>query len=117
MSQIWPDVPELADVPEVLRSGIWMQAYTHALRSWQTRFIGAGIVVGLGCAGGLAVVGRFGPVAAFVAGFAGGILGIMVWVRYVLPWRARKMVPEVRGAAGWPVDGGPAQETDRTNHV
>jgi hypothetical protein len=27
VSQIWPDIPELEGIPEVLRSGIWMKAY------------------------------------------------------------------------------------------
>jgi hypothetical protein len=101
VSQIWPDIPELDGIPEVLRSGIWMRAYTRALSRRSTWAWGLSSVAisGWGC-------GFLGDqiadvMGAVLGGLAGFVIGSAFFVRVILEWRARRLVPEVRNEAGW----------------
>ena len=47
MAQIWPDIPELEGIPEALRSGIWMKAYSMALKQRKTWVLGLIVLTGL----------------------------------------------------------------------
>jgi hypothetical protein len=103
VSQLWPDIPELVGIPEVLRSGIWMQAYTRAIGRWQTWALGLLCVVGCGGTAGAVAAWATGVLGAMIGAFAGIVFGAVIWVRYVIEWQARRMVPIVRAAAGWPI--------------
>ena len=100
MSRIWPDIPELEGIPEVLRSGIWMRAYTLALSRRSTWALGLLSVGVSGCACGFLsyqIAGVIGVVLGVLAGF---VIGSAFFVRVILEWRARRLVPEVRDEAG-----------------
>jgi hypothetical protein len=95
MSQIWPDIPELQGVPEVLRSTIWMKAYSIALSRRKTWLLG------LICLTGFAWI--CGSLGNQYVGFTGAVLGAMTgsgigfafFVRVVLEFQARRLVSEV----------------------
>jgi len=103
VSQIWPDIPELQGVPEVLRSGIWMKAYSIALSRRTTWVLGlislTGFALMFGSLGYLVV----GVIGAIVGAMTGTGIGIAFLVRVVLEWQARRLVPEVRATLGCPM--------------
>lgn len=103
MSQIWPDIPELEGIPEVLRSGIWMKAYSLALSRRKTWILG--LISLTGFAG---ICGRLGyqfagVIGAVVSALTGSVIGVAFLVRVVVEWQARRLVPEVRASLGWPL--------------
>jgi hypothetical protein len=101
MSRIAPDIPELAHFPEVVRSLIWTRAMVRAIRSPSTWAIGATglVVLGLaGAAGGRAVSGALG---AMLGGLLGGGGAVYALMRFVIPWRSRRLVPVVERESDW----------------
>src|SRR5262249_49954085 len=102
MSQIWPDIPEFDGVPEVLRSGLCMKAYTAALARRTTWLLG--VLCLFACAGLGGVLGHqaFGTAGAVVGALLGTPIALALFVRVILERQARRLVPAVRAAAGWP---------------
>ena len=104
MSQLWPDIPELEGIPEVLRSGIWTKAYLSALRRWQTwllGLLGAGVCI---CLCAIAGYQAGGVIGGIIGGLVGIGAGVVLFLRTILERQARRLVPELRAAAGWPPD-------------
>jgi hypothetical protein len=102
VSQLWPDIPELEGIPEVLRSGIWMQAYLRALgrgTTWMLGLLCLAVCAGLCGLLGYRVANILGAVLGTVAGL---VVGLVLIVRVIIEWQARRLVPVVRAAAGWP---------------
>jgi hypothetical protein len=107
VSQIWPDIPELEGIPEVLRSGVWTKAYLLAVRSRKAWALGLTVLSGLASICGYLGHHVAGVVGASLGAIAGSAIGIACFVRVIIEWRARRFVPEVRAALGWPVGADP----------
>ena len=103
MSQIWPDIPELEGIPEVLRGGIWMKAYSLALSRRKTSVLGLISLAGIAGIYGALAYQFAGVTGAVVGALTGSVIGVAFLVRVVLEWQARRLVPEVRATLGWPL--------------
>jgi hypothetical protein len=103
VAQIWPDVPELERIPEVLRSSIWAKAYFVAVRRRTTWVLG---LICLTCFASICgVLGHqvAGGIGEILGAITGSVIGIAVFVRVVIEWQAWRSVPEARTALGWPL--------------
>jgi hypothetical protein len=107
VSQIWPDIPELEGIPDVLRSGIWTKAYLLAMRSRKTWVLGLTVLSGLASICGYLGYHVAGVVGASLGAIAGSAIGVAFFVRVIIEWRARRFVPKVRAELGWPVGADP----------
>ena len=96
MSQIWPDIPELEDIPEALRSGIWMKAYLLALRRRKTWFLGLICLTGFAWICGALGNQVAGVTGAILGAVTGSGIGIAFFVRVIIERQARRLVTEVR---------------------
>jgi hypothetical protein len=95
MSRIDPDLPELQQVPEALRSIAYMRALHRAVRAPLTWLIGVAalaLCVGVGATQLGARFGRIGAVVGTAVGAAGAML---CFFKLILPWRARVILPSV----------------------
>ena len=95
MSRIAPDIPELQQVPEALRSIAYMRALNRAIRSPLTWLLGVALfAVGIGAG---AIQGRavYGTIGALVGIAAGAAVAALLFFKLVLPWRARRILPSV----------------------
>jgi len=102
MSRIAPDIPELEAIPYVTRSLVYAQAWQLAIRSRLTWVMGGilfGAAVGIGANQGSALLGSFGAVFGTLLG---AVAGAWCFFKLLLPWRARRIVPEVIAASGGP---------------
>jgi hypothetical protein len=103
VAQTWPDLPELEGIPEVLRGGIWMKAYSVALRRRKTWVLG---LIGLtSLASACALIGHqvAGGIGAILGAMTGAGMGIVFFVRVIIEWQARRSVREVSTTPGSPV--------------
>jgi hypothetical protein len=96
VSQIWPDIPELEGIAEVLRSGVWMRAYTRDLSRRSTWALGLLSVGVSGWACGFLSNQIAGAIGAVLGGLAGFVIGTALFVRAILDWRARRDQPMSR---------------------
>ena len=103
VAQIWPDIPELEGIPEVLRSGIWMKAYSMALRQRKTWVLGLIGLTGLAWICGSLGYQVAGVIGAALGAITGLGIGFAFLVRVVIERKARRLVPEVRATSPWPV--------------
>ena len=95
MSRVAPDIPELQQVPEAVRSLVYMGALNSAIRSpvtWLTGAIVFAFGVGVGATVGRALFGGVGAVLGIAVGAAASI---WCFFREILPWRARRVLPNV----------------------
>src|SRR5262245_34678413 len=113
MSQIWPDIPEFDGLPEVLRSALWMKTYTSAMSRRTTWLLG--FVCLVACAGAAGLLGHrvFGMAGSIVGTLLGTTIALTLFVRVILEWQARRLVPAARAAAGWPLGAIPRSDTEK----
>ena len=99
MSRIAPDIPELQQVPETLRSVVYMRALNRAIRSPLTWLAGGIVIagaVGIGATQGRAL---FGVVGAALGTAVGAFAALLFFFRVIVPWRARGVLPSLMGHA------------------
>jgi hypothetical protein len=99
MSRIAPDIPELQQVPDALRSIVYMRALNRAIRSPLTWLAGGIVIagaVGIGATQGRAL---FGAVGAALGTAVGALAALWCGFRVIVPWRARRLVPSFIGQA------------------
>lgn len=94
MSRIAPDIPELQQVPEALRSIAYMRALNRAIREPMTWLLG-GAVFALAAVVGANLGSGFGKAGAIVGTVVGTALALLLFFRMILPWRARRVLPSV----------------------
>jgi hypothetical protein len=95
MAPIAPDMPELQQVPEALRSVAYMRALNRAMRSpltWLLGLVSLAAGVGIGATQGRAFFGGLGAVLGTTVGAA---LAMLLFFRVILPWRARRVLPSL----------------------
>lgn len=95
MSRIAPDIPELQQVPEVLRSIAYTRAMNRAIRAPLSWLLGAAlfaVCIGIGATQGRAFFGTMGAVLGTAAGAA---VAFLCFFRVILPWRARQLLPSL----------------------
>jgi hypothetical protein len=100
MSRIGPDLPELERVPAALRSIVYTQAFTLAMRSpftWGAGAIAMAVGVGIGANQGSALAGRGGAALGILVGAGAAIWGFF---KFIVPWRTRRLLPSVMNDAG-----------------
>jgi hypothetical protein len=101
MSQIAPDIPELAHIPEVVRPFLWTRATMRAAGS-MTMQLGGLVFFGVCTAAGISVGWRtLNAFGAFVGGLIGGGSAMSVFFRLLLPWRARQVLSLVEKERDW----------------
>ena len=98
MSRIAPDIPELQQVPEELRSIAYTRAVNRAIRSPLTWLLGA-VIFGLGIGIGEIEGARLGTIGAVFGTAAGFLLAFLLFFRVILPWRARQLLPSLTNVA------------------
>jgi hypothetical protein len=101
MSQIAPDIPELSHLPDVVRPFVWTRATMRAIRSPVT--LGLALLAGIvlvrgGTIAGAQAAGWFGAVAG---GALGAIAAFYVYLRFLVQWQARRLVPSVLKEKDW----------------
>ena len=102
MSQIAPEIPELAHLPEVIRPVIWTRAMMRAVRSTRTHVMGFVcfvVVVAAGVVAGWQMLGRLGALAG---GLIGSVGAIVLFFRVLIQRQARRLVPLVEKETDWP---------------
>jgi hypothetical protein len=101
MSQIAPDIPELAHIPEVVRPFVWTRATMRAAGSASIQ-LGGLVFCGVCAAAGISVGWRM--LDAFGA-FAGGMLAagsaLSVLFKLFLPWQTRRLLSVVEKERDW----------------
>jgi hypothetical protein len=99
MSRIAPDIPELQEVPEALRSVVYMRALNRTIRSPLTWLAGGIVIagaVGIGATQGRAL---FGAAGAALGTAVGALAALWCVFRVIVPWRARGVLPSIVGQA------------------
>ena len=101
MSQIAPDIPELAHIPEVVRPFLWTRATVRAAGSMPLQLGGLaffGVCTASGVYVGWRMLDAFG-------GFAGGLIGggsaMSVFFKLFLPLQARRVLSIVEKEGDW----------------
>jgi len=96
MARIAPDIPELREVPEALRSIVYMRSLNRAMKSPLTWLMG-GIAIAAGAGIGVTAARALSGArsAGLGAGAAGALAAVWGFSRVMLPWRARQHVPAV----------------------
>ncbi len=102
MSQIAPEIPELAHLPDVIRPVIWTRAIMRAVRSTRTRAIGLVCFVVMVAAGVFAGWQMLGRLGALAGGLIGSVGAVFLFFRVVIQRQARRLVPFVEREADWP---------------
>jgi hypothetical protein len=100
MSQIAPDIAELADVAQPMRSVVWTRATLRAIRSPLTWAIGGlTLVVAtlLGIVAGLRLAGTLGALAGIMLGI---VVAGYAFFNAIIPWQARRLVASIKHEAG-----------------
>jgi hypothetical protein len=95
MSRIAPDIPELRQLPEAVRSLVYVGALSSATRSpmtWLTGAIVFALGVGVGATAGRALFGGVGAVLGIAVGAAASI---WCFFKVILPWHTRRLLPSV----------------------
>ncbi len=95
MSRIAPDIPELRAIPESARAIVYVGALSAAIRSPATLVSGALLLLLATTIGGTQGYQLLG----IVGGMAGAPLGAgaaaVFFFKILLPWRARRLIPEL----------------------
>jgi hypothetical protein len=101
MSQIAPDIPELAHIPEVVRPLLWTRATVRAARS-MTMQLGGFVFFGVCTAAGVYVGWQaLGALAAFAGGLVAGGSAISVLFKLFLPLQTRRFLSLVEKERDW----------------
>jgi hypothetical protein len=101
MSQIAPDIPELAHIPEVIRPFLWTRATVRAAGS-MTIQLGGLVFFGVCTAAGVYVGWRtLDAFGAFAGGLVGGGSAMSVFFKLFLPWQARRFLSLVEKEGDW----------------
>lgn len=108
MTQIAPEIPELATIPELARPMVWTRAMMRAVRSPETHLMGVGAVATCAGAGAAAGLWTLGLTGALGGGLLGGAIGFYLFFRFVLPWQARRLIPTVEKDVEWTAELGDA---------
>ena len=95
MSQIAPDIPELRTIPESARAFVYMSAMSAAIRSPATLIPGALLVLLATTIGGTQGYQLFGIVGAMVGASLGAGTAAAFFFKLLLPWRARRLIPDL----------------------
>jgi hypothetical protein len=117
MTRIAPDVPELRDVPEAVRSLIYVAALNRAVRSpltWLTGAIVLAAGISLGATWGRALAGGIG---ALLGMMLGAFASLWCFFKAVVPWRARRELPSAIARAVGPVFDQVRQTDDRVRRM
>ena len=93
MAAITPDIPELRHVPASARPLVYMRALGAAVRSPWTWVYGFAAFALLMAAGAIQGTLLFGATGGVVAGSAGAAVALWLFLKMILPWRARRFVP------------------------
>jgi|SRR5215471_5288200 len=95
MSRIAPDIPELQQVPESLRSVAYMRALNRSIWTplpWLLGALAFAVFVGIGVTQGRTLLGTTGVVIGALGGTA---LAALCFFRVILPWQARRVLPSL----------------------
>jgi hypothetical protein len=101
MSQIAPDIPELAHIPEVIRPFLWTRAMMRAAGSISIQLGGLvffGVCTAAGIYLGWRALNGFG---AFAGGLVGGGSAMSVFFKLFLPWQARRLLSLIEKEGDW----------------
>jgi hypothetical protein len=101
MSQIAPDIPELSNVPDVVRPFVWTQAMMRAICSPVTLGLALVVVIALASAGAVGGAQAAGLAGRIAGGLLGTIAGGYVFLRFLVHWQARRLVPIVLKERDW----------------
>ena len=102
MSQIAPDIPELRAIPESARAIVYMGAMSAAIRSPATLIPGALLLLLATTIGGTQGYQLFGIVGAMAGAVVGAGAAAAFFFKILLPWRARRLIPELLRQADTP---------------
>ena len=95
MSQIAPDIPELRAIPESARAIVYTGAISAAIRSPATLIPGALLLLLSTTIGGSQGYQLFGIVGATAGAVVGAVAAAAFFFKILLPWRARRLIPEL----------------------
>ena len=101
MSQIAPDIPELAHIPEVVRPFLWTRATIRAAGSMSVRLGGPASFVVCTWVGIYLGWQAFEAFGAFAGGLFGAAAAISVLFRLLLPWQTRRLLSLVEKERDW----------------
>src|SRR5262245_32421006 len=101
MSKIAPDVPELSQVPQVVRGVVWTRATMRAIRAPLTLALAGFAAIALAAAGAFAGA----SIGGFPIALAGGVVGVIgagwFYLRVLVDWQARRLLPRVLAEENW----------------
>jgi hypothetical protein len=95
MSRIAPDIPELRVIPEAARGIVYTSAMSAAIRSPATLISGALLLLLATTIGGTQGYRLFGLAGAVVGAPIGAGAAAAFFFKLLLPWRTRRLIPEL----------------------
>jgi hypothetical protein len=104
MSQIAPDIPELAHIPEVIRPFLWTRATMRAAGSVTLQLGGLVFLSVCTAAGNYAGWRMLNAFGAFAGGLISGGAAISVFFKLFLPWQTRRLLSLVEKERDWATD-------------
>ena len=101
MSRIAPDIPELSHLPELVRPVVWTRAMMRSVSAPATLGLALAVAIVLFFGGVLAGARTGGWLGVLVGGGLGVVAAIYLYLRVLVPWQARRLLPLVLKEQDW----------------